>query len=95
MKLDAARSLELGQRFCAELHAHVVARLPMWALHERPNDYPEGYVLRFTISLPRPIITRVCVMGPTREAVEAYLPPGLVFLPRVDDDEPHIVGVWL
>jgi len=79
----------------AQLHHHYREQLPMWVLHERPNDYPEGFVARLCVSLPKPVVTRVDIRGATRAAVEAELPPGLVFLARHPYDEPQIVGVWL
>lgn len=77
------------------LHDRLRDHLPMWVIHERPTDYPEGWVARLWLTLPTPKLTRVALYSTTRDSLEQALPVGLVFLPRTPEDAPAIVGVWL
>ena len=70
--------------------------LPMWTIYKHPSDFPDSYVVR------RSLVTRegafpdrtVWATAPTLEGCHAFLPPGLVRLPRKPDDDPVIVEVW-
>lgn len=70
--------------------------LPMWTVYDKPTDYPQGFVARMHVCRAgehNP--TAVFVTGKTLDKVRAQLPPGLVKIDRAEDDEPHIVEVWL
>jgi hypothetical protein len=94
--MSGDRLVDLIDRDLAEaLHDELRERLPMWALYERPSDYPAGWVARLFVTLPQVHATSVCVRGATRAAVEALVPRDLVFLARQPGDQPQIVGCWL
>lgn len=68
---------------------------PMWVIYERPRDFPDGFIVRrWDINGPDPI-PGPAYAEPTLEAARRHVPPGLVRLPRFENDEPHIVEAWL
>lgn len=68
--------------------------LDMWVIYDHPKDFPHSFVARrwevTTVEKP----TKDYYAAPTRAEVEALLPPGLYFMPRFDNDDATIVGVW-
>lgn len=73
--------------------------LPMWALYERPEDYPDGYVARLWRSIPEPQATALAIGAPDLDAaiaaVESLTRRMWSYLDRMGDDDPKIVGVLL
>ncbi len=74
------------------------AVLVIWTVYKHPRDYPDKFVARAHIvgrckdqSGP----TTAVVIADTLDAVRAQLPPGLIRMPRLRDDDPVIVETWL
>lgn len=68
-----------------------------WTIYSEPRDYPKGtFVARqwFTIG-ERVVPTCQAYSAPTLDGVRARLPPGLVCLHRMPEDDPCIVEVWI
>lgn len=67
-------------------HWRAARRLPMWTIHRKPSDYPDGWVARMCLTLPPPDhpqgkvfvpeVTGNAIFGPTLAAVRAALPAG-------------------
>lgn len=70
----------------------------VWAIFERPLDYPHGYVLRpqFVSRKDRSISAwNYMWVAPTLKEIRSALPPGLVLFPRLDEDPPFLVESWM
>jgi hypothetical protein len=65
--------------------------LEIWTVYYNPLDYPGLYVARLFI-LDKP--TLITVVAWTLEEVRECLPPGLVRMERMPEDEPQIVECW-
>lgn len=80
----------------ARRHAELHERLPMWTIYDQYTlDYPGKWVLRMHLSIPKPEVTDLIVLGDTLEEVRAALPPGLTRLDRHPMDVPQIREIWL
>lgn len=65
--------------------------LNMFVIYERPNDFPESFVVRrFELDQA----TAEHCIAPTLAQARAALPPLLSVLPRQPEDDPKIVEVW-
>ena len=77
------------------MSAHYV--MTTWTIYERPDDYPNGYVVRgFEIlsdgtvePQPRPRFFT------TLDEARAWIPDGCICAPRLEVDAPSIVETWL
>lgn len=69
----------------------------MWTVYENPSDYPGEFVARrFVVAMGRYGPTTDVVRGATLDALQAQLNGlGRTWLPRMPDDEPQVLGVWL
>jgi hypothetical protein len=71
-------------------------RLPMWAVYDHPADFPDSYVARKWLTLPKVSATDekiICSsLDDIRDEMEAR---GLVCLMRNPQDDPCIVETWL
>lgn len=68
----------------------------MWAIYDRPKDYPAHFVARRWEILPSALRgTEDFRFADTLEAVRTMLPGGLAMLARQPGDDPCIVEVWL
>lgn len=78
-------------------HTVVAARLlPTWVVTENPSDLPGLYVARLHASGSQGVlVTGIAVTDATLQGVRDALPAGLVRMPPMDLDEPHIVETWL
>lgn len=69
--------------------------LIIWTLYERPLDYPNGYVVRRSVSSAAGIVNDlVAQYAPTLELAMRLAPPGLFWMPRQPGDDPCILGTW-
>lgn len=73
----------------------------MLTLYEKPKDYPEDYVVRAWYvagGRPAPVPSPIARLFATRQHAEQWVArtyPQASFVPRADDDEAQILGVWL
>jgi hypothetical protein len=67
--------------------------LILWTLYYNPKDFPAKYVARRFIGLdPQSDV----ILGDTLQQVREALPSSVFLcLPRVEQDDPAIVEVWL
>lgn len=69
-----------------------IARLPMICVYEKPTDYPDKYVARlWDGQYP----TRLVAVADTLDDIKEKIPPNMVLIPRVEKDDPTIIGSWL
>lgn len=70
--------------------------LAVWAIFERPLDYPHGYVLRPQfVNRQGMSLSNYMWVAPTLKEIRSALPPGLVLFPRQDADPPFLVEAWV
>lgn len=79
----------------AALHHALRDRLPMWTVTRRPRDFPDAWVARLHLALPRPEPTAALLLAPTLAELRELLPPGLACLTRDPSDDPVIMESWL
>jgi hypothetical protein len=72
-------------------------RVSIWTIHERPKDYPIGFVAKmFELSSAGPRPARYAIRSEELEPIREKLSrAGLVCLPRDDGDEPQIIESWI
>lgn len=72
-------------------------RLPMWCIYDHPRDYPAHYAARLFLTLPgpEPEPTEYVLLHRDLNGLRDMKPPTCTTLARRDEDEPHIVEVWL
>jgi hypothetical protein len=68
--------------------------LDMWVIYEHPKDYPDKFVARLWKITKVDVPTGTFFLGETQTEVEAKLPPGLFWMPRHENDDACIIGVW-
>lgn len=79
-----------------QAHASLRDHLPMWTVTAKPKDYPESYVARLHVALPRPFSTNVALISDNVDELrEALANLGLVKLERDPSDDPVIMETWL
>jgi hypothetical protein len=67
---------------------------PMWAVYERPADYPTGYVVRLWWGMtPEPKAHRCATLLQARLFIRDA--GGCVQFARQQGDEPQILETWL
>lgn len=71
--------------------------LRVFAIYDRPLDYPEHIVVRGSSVTPRGIAMDPLphALVATVDEARASLPPGLVCFGRAPSDDPKIVESWL
>lgn len=74
--------------------------LPMWVIYDHPLDYPDFYVARCWLvggeNGPGPHWTANVYFDSDLEALrDVMLGMGLGCMPRMEQDEPQIVEVWM
>lgn len=69
----------------------------MWAVYERPADYPESFVARrWRVAGGAGIPTADVMVAPTLAAIREELERrGLVPLPRSEMDPPQVIETWI
>ena len=79
-----------------EAHYNHQQFLPMWTIY-RPTtkDYPGQWIARMFLTIPKNKPTDIMAFGSTLEEVRAKLPPNLVKILRLKNDDPVIEEVWL
>lgn len=97
MELDFETAKQTGEHAAAVLFPKT--RMFVWAIYERPKDYPHSYVLRrwhvedaSTAGRPDPVPTAVAL---TIDEVRSALPVGLHRLEPVRFEDPCIKEVWI
>jgi hypothetical protein len=77
-------------------HADDGRQLEIWTVYRHPRDYPDKFVARKSLATtPEPTHTNDMFVADNLDEVRALLPKGLHRLPRVAEDDPVIVEVWL
>jgi hypothetical protein len=70
--------------------------LSMWVVYDHPRDVPESYVARRWEVGPGEVATDDVVAFDDIDKLRLYFQAqGLVKLMRQQDDQPHIMEVWL
>jgi hypothetical protein len=70
--------------------------LHQWVVYENPRDYPGKFVVRRWLIGPGTITPVAAVeVTDTLDEARAAVPDGLFCTPRMPDDDPCIVEVWL
>lgn len=74
--------------------------LSIFTIYDHPTDYPHHFVVREFIITKEgcfPAQSLFLQMGDldVLHAAMRLQKPGLIFLPRQDDDDPKIIGVYL
>lgn len=71
--------------------------LQMHVIYDHPIDFPEHFVVRVWVIPPLggEMPSRGYVLASTIEEARAAIPAGLFCMPRLPDDDPAIVEVWL
>jgi hypothetical protein len=69
--------------------------LPIWTVYDRPTDFPTGHIARCHTVGKGGGVTDFTLDGPLDELQDAFRLAGLTRITRHEDDEPHIVEVWL
>jgi hypothetical protein len=71
--------------------------LTMWVIYAHPSDHPQHYVLRrrHVLGGRIEVDTAHTLLANDLAGARALLPPGLFRLPRLPDDDPLIVEMWV
>jgi hypothetical protein len=70
-------------------------RLPMWVVHQFPDDAYGLYVARLWMSLPEPAVTNFTIRCPELEPLrEQLIDLGFYRRDRSPEDEPQILETW-
>jgi hypothetical protein len=71
--------------------------LIQYAIYDHPSDFPEHFVVRqWHVNDDGDITPALwCDVAKSLDAARALLPPGLLRLERLANDDPVIVEVWL
>ena len=67
--------------------------LPMWAICDKPADWPDGLIARMHEAPGGP--TQATLKGELGRLREVFWKAGLMRLSRQGGDEPQIVGTWV
>lgn len=69
----------------------------LWTIYDRPSDYPAHVVVRpFTTIAGRDLpLAGPCTLHHDLKDARRAIPKGLVCFPRVPEDDPNVVEVWL
>lgn len=67
--------------------------MPIFAVYHGASDFePDDYVVRlFDLKIP----TMYCTVSKTLEEARNTIPMNMIMMRRSDNDDPHIVEVWL
>lgn len=71
-------------------------RMPMFTITDHPADFPDFYVARLSLTLPRPAVLDVAIMDESLERLRVTMEAlGLTRLERSPQDDPVVVETWL
>jgi hypothetical protein len=74
----------------------MVDALKMWTVYDHPSDHPDRFVARlWLVDRKGAKATTEIITALKLKTLRESLPPGLVCLKRMPDDDPKIVEVWL
>lgn len=81
----------------AVIGAHSAGYRVVWAIYDRPIDFPNHVVARMWLAAhidldPQP--THDIIVGRSVEEVRMQLPGGLLWRDRTPGDEPRLVETW-
>lgn len=94
MKASTVISHPYAQRL--QHNAIRLGQLLIWTLYDHPLDYPEWFVARPHIILPKlPTAFPMHLMARDLETLRRALPNGLVRMERLADDDPCIIETWV
>jgi hypothetical protein len=81
----------------AQVYLHTLRdRLPMFVITDHPTDWPEFYVARLHLTLPKDELMPLAFMDHNLERLQTTLEAlGLVKLMRSPEDDPVILETWL
>lgn len=88
-------ALAAGTTDITQIYRSMRDRLPMWTIYRNPVDYPDKYVARMFVTLPKGTPTNLVIVADSLDAVRAELPAGLVCIKRDEDDPLQIVETWI
>ncbi len=66
--------------------------MPAFIIYDHPQDFPECFVIRLWDLRRGP--TNIAMRAATLERARAAIPPGMISLPRSDQDKPSVVEIW-
>lgn len=70
--------------------------ISMWVIYDHPRDYPDAFVVRrhdvYRGSTSQP--TGEYYLAASLEEARQYVPPGLFYQPRYEQDDACIAEVW-
>jgi hypothetical protein len=73
--------------------------LSMWVVYQHPKDFPKHIVVReFRLLFPAGDVQPAMMAGlydTVEDVMQDYDGRGLTWLPRYDEDDPVIAGVWV
>ena len=71
--------------------------LTMWTIHDRPNDFPDFWVVKrcFIVrGYTDPVMDVVPRLAVSLAEARSFVPWGLFCQPRQEGDDPFIVETW-
>lgn len=71
------------------------SELVVWAIYQRPKDYPQGYVVRPWSTVDGQILGGQAQYAETLDEARSKVPPNLVRLSRLPGEDPAIVESWI
>lgn len=78
------------------IDSHMERDLDLFTIYERPQDYPEGYVVRRWVAHSNGFSeAREAWATDTLEHARQLVPDGLYKLEREPNDDPTIVETWI
>lgn len=72
------------------------ASLDTYTIYDSPADFPNCWVVRrWTVKGTDLVPDDTVVIAPSLDKARSIIPPGLVVIPRSEDDDPTIYETWL
>jgi hypothetical protein len=69
--------------------------MSMFAIYDHPRDFPEHFVVReWLVAKGLVVPMQEYALASTLDEARAEIPPGMVLIPRFENDDPKIVEVW-
>ena len=91
-------STVIGHQYAQRLQRAAISlgQLLIWTVYDHPLDYPEWFVARPQIILPKlPPAFPMHLMTRDLEALRSALPDGLTRMDRLPDDDPCVIETWV
>lgn len=71
------------------------SQLIVWAIYQRPKDYPQGFVVRPWSTVDGQILGGKVQYAETLSEARSKVPPNLVRLPPLPGEDPVILESWI